>query len=363
MSFFHSTSRSAARARRTAASVYAVIFVVSSILMLAIISLVMPYNTTREAIIKDKICELSYEKAAAAGIDLERENAELDKLLDTVLAIDLLGEQEDLIKKGSGSRAKTRELGEIFDVILERLYEDATAVGFEISIEDVSMEKNRDEVRRTIISSLRERMRYNIWVDQYETIDVKQAVLEAVYKKARGIIDDKVWENARETVIKDISAAQVVGTLTDNVKQVILDGKVGKEIRLYLDVNKEFASYDKTWEEFSLYISIVMIAGVLLQIVTVIISVLGAARSKVFMYILMAVHSLGILLYICFPLAGMNFSGLDINFPFLTAMGFAAITVSGEITKYLLLDFMLKIIALVALFMFKRKKYDAYGAE
>lgn len=363
MSFFHSIPRSVARAGRTSTSVYAVVFIVCGILMFVTQSLVMPYNVTREAIIKDKICQLSYEKAEAMGIDMKRENADLDKLLDVVLEIDLIGEQEELLKKGSGPRAKTRELGEIFDIILERLYEDATAAGFKISIEDVSTEKNRDEVRRTIINSLREKMRLNIWLDKYEIIDVKRAVLEAVYEKARGIIDDKVWEDARKTVIKDINSAQVVGILTDNVKQVLLDRKVGKEIRLYLNVEEKFASYDKTWNELSLYINIVMISGVLLQIAAVIISVLGAARSRVCIYISMAIHGLGILLYIFFPLAGMNFSGFDINFSFLTALGFTAITVSGEITKYLLLDLLLKIIALIALFRFKRLKYDVYGAE
>ncbi len=75
-------------------------------------------------------------------------------------------------------------------------------------------------------------------------------------------------------------------------------------------------------------------------------------------------YALGILFYIFFPLAGMSFLNLNTSFPMvIPSVGITTITITGEITKYLLLDLLLRIIALIALYKFKRVKYDTYGIE
>ena len=278
------------------------------------LDLVMPFNLTREALIKDKICEMSYEKAVGIGLDMKRDEADLDKLLDTVLKIYLREEQENLTKV-SALQAETRKLDEIFNEILNQLYENVTAIGFEINIDDVPTD-------------------LNIRNNKYNDINETQAVLEIAYEKARGIIEDKVWENALKTVSKDINAAQVIGTITDNVKKIH-------------GINIIF-----------------LIAAITGQIAVVVISIIGAQKNKICIDVMMGSYALGILFYIFFLLAGMSFLNLNTSFPMvIPSVGITTITITGEITKYLLLDLLLRIIALIALYKFKRVKYDTYGIE
>lgn len=333
MSFFQNLSRNFSRGKSTRSDIskriYAVIFIACSILMPVIVDLIMPFNATREAIIIDKVCELSYEKAAVIGLDMSREEADLDKLLDAILEIDLSDEQENLIQF-SAPQTGIRNLDEIFSVILNKLYERAKAAGFEINIDDVSAEKNGSEIKRTIIRRLNEKLYANIFNKKYDNLDVTQEVLQAAYEKARGIIEDKVWKNARKTVSKDISAAQVIGTITDNIRN-ILDMNIG------------------------VYAIVSVIASIIGQIAAVVISLIGAQKSKICLYILMVGYVLGILFYIFFPLAGMNFSTLSTSF--------LTISLPGIATKHLLLDLLLRIIALISVYKFKRVKYDVYGTE
>ncbi len=133
---------------------------------------------------------------------------------------------------------------------------------------------------------------------------------------------------------KDINAAQVIGTITDNVKKIH-------------GINIIF-----------------LIAAIIGQIAVVVISIIGAQKNKICIYVLMGGYALGILFYIFFPLAGMSFLNLNTSFPMvIPSVGITTITITGEITKYLLLDLLLRIIALIALYKFKRVKYDTYGIE
>lgn len=139
----------------------------------------------------------------------------------------------------------------------------------------------------------------------------------------------------REASINDkISASQVIGIIIDS-----------------------FNNFSD--ENISVYVIAYLIFTVVIQIAVVVISFIGAKKSKICLYILMVGYAFGILFYIFFPLAGMDFSSLNTTFPVINKM----VTIPGEISKYLLFDLLLRIIALIALYMFRRVKYDGYEAD